>query len=429
LATLTSAAHPLYSGKSLLERYQEMRSTTMHLVEPLSVEDAMVQSMGDASPVKWHLAHTTWFFETFILAEQLAEYRVFDPAFRMLFNSYYKTLGGHPIRQQRGTFSRPSMSDVLNYREHVDESMFRLLKQELSPELLAFVELGINHEQQHQELILTDILNAFWTQPLRPPYAPPAEKRGSAATVASPLRWIAHSGGAVEIGARPEGFAFDNERPRHTVLLLPYRLAARLATNAEYLDFINDKGYQRPELWLSDGWDTVCREGWRAPLYWESRGEEWWEFTLSGMNRLDPSAPVSHVSYYEADAFARWSGARLPLEGEWEEAAKDRPVEGNLLESWTFNACPSVEKGDGKEDQLFGDLWEWTSSAYLPYPTFRPEPGAVGEYNGKFMCNQFVLRGGSFATPSSHIRASYRNFFPPHARWQFMGIRLADYER
>jgi ergothioneine biosynthesis protein EgtB len=385
----------------------------------------MVQSMSDASPAKWHLAHTTWFFETFILSGQSAPYQLFNPEYRLLFNSYYKTLGSHPARQQRGTFSRPSFSDVLRYRAHVDEAVQRLLATEPSPEILALVELGLHHEQQHQELILTDILHAFCIQPLRPAYAPPQEY----GTAASPARWIAHDGGMVEIGAPVDGFAFDNERSRHAALLQPYCLASRLATNAEYLEFINDKGYQRPELWLSDGWDTACREGWLAPLYWENTGEGWREFTLCGMSPLDPAAPVGHVSYYEADAFARWSGARLPLETEWEQAAKDRPITGNLLESGTLQARPLVTSTAAEEGQLFGDLWEWTASAYLAYPGFRPAPGAVGEYNGKFMCNQFVLRGGSFATSASHLRATYRNFFPPHARWQFMGIRLASDER
>jgi ergothioneine biosynthesis protein EgtB len=417
---------PIYSGATLLQQFNQVRSTTLRLAAPLSPEDAMVQSMPDASPAKWHMAHTTWFFETFILAEHLAGYRAFNPEYRILFNSYYKTLGSHPLRQQRGTFSRPSFDNVLRYREHVEEAMQRLLTQSPSPEILAMVELGIHHEQQHQELILTDILHAFWTQPLRPAYLPSAE---TAPHQAPALRWIGHPGGVVEIGANGDGFSFDNERPRHAELLRPYRLASRLATNAEYLDFIHDNGYQRPELWLSDGWDTVCREGWRAPLYWESADGGWRQFTLHGLSPLDPAAPVCHVSYYEADAFARWSGARLPLESEWENAARNRPVDGNLLESWSLETRPAAEGASGAEDQLFGDVWEWTGSAYLPYPGFLTAPGAVGEYNGKFMCNQFVLRGGSFATSASHIRATYRNFFPPHARWQFMGVRLARHER
>jgi ergothioneine biosynthesis protein EgtB len=431
LATLSSAALPLDSGASALERFQKMRSTTLRLAAPLSAEDAMVQSMPDASPAKWHLAHTTWFFETFLLTPNLAGYRTFDPAYRLLFNSYYKSLGGHPIRQQRGTFSRPSLANVLRYREHVDEAMQHFLARPLSPELLDLVELGINHEQQHQELILTDILHVFWTQPLRPAYAEAVADSGPDSP-AAPLRWISHPGGVIDLGAPATGFAFDNERPRHSTLLQPFRLASRLVTNAEYLDFIHDRGYQRPELWLSDGWDTVCREGWQAPLYWEKNGEEpndaYQHFTLHGMTPLSLNAPVTHVSYYEADAFARWSGARLPLEAEWELAAVNRPVDGNLLERWTLAPRPASDQNNS-ESQLFGDLWEWTASAYLAYPGFSPVAGAVGEYNGKFMCNQFVLRGGSFATSASHIRATYRNFFPPHARWQFMGIRLAKHER
>jgi ergothioneine biosynthesis protein EgtB len=428
------------SGRSLLQHFKQVRSATLKIADPLSAEDAMVQSMPDASPAKWHLAHTTWFFETFILSGQLAGYHIFNPEYRLLFNSYYKALGGHPLRQQRGTFSHPTFSNVLQYREHVDEAIERLLAQEPTPETLALVELGIHHEQQHQELILTDILHAFWSQPLRPSYAPSAgpafvpadgaphlpQSADVGLRPAERLRWTAHTGGMVEIGAPDEGFAFDNERPRHPALLLPYRLASRLITNAEYLDFINDKGYLRPELWLSDGWDVVCREAWSAPLYWEKSGDQWCEFSLRGMNPLHPAAPVSHVSYYEADAFARWCGARLPLETEWEHAARDHEIAGNLLERWTLEATPAQSNA---EDQLFGDLWEWTASAYLAYPGFRPAPGAVGEYNGKFMCNQFVLRGGSFATSASHLRATYRNFFPPHARWQFMGIRLASHER
>lgn len=434
MATLISAALPLDPGSSALERFQHVRSTTLRLAAPLSSEDAMVQSMPDASPAKWHLAHTTWFFETFLLTSRLAGYRVFDPAYRLFFNSYYKSLGGHPVRQQRGTFSRPSLENVLQYREHVDDAMQRLLAQEQPPEVQDLIELGLHHEQQHQELILTDILHAFWTQPLRPAYASgPIEVEQLSSP--APLHWVSHAGGMVEIGGPNAGFAFDNERPRHSTLLQPFRLASRLATNSEYLDFIRDDGYMRPELWLSDGWDTVCREGWQAPFYWENSGRDkgddaWQEFTLHGMVPLRPTAPVAHLSYYEADAFARWSRARLPLEGEWEVAAAGRPIEGNnLLERWALAPLPAPNNSERSESQLFGDLWEWTASAYLAYPGFRPAAGVVGEYNGKFMCNQFVLRGGSFATSASHIRPSYRNFFPPHARWQFMGVRLASHER
>ena len=431
MATLTSSScsSPFsLDSTTLLQRFEQVRSTTLRIADPLSPEDAMVQSMPDASPAKWHLAHTTWFFETFILSERLAGYRVFNPEYRVLFNSYYKTLGKHPVRQQRGTFSRPSFTNVMQYREHVDEAMRRLLRNDPSPETLTLVELGLHHEQQHQELILTDILHAFWTQPLRPAYSARSETQASTSAVA-PLHWIGHPGGTVEIGAPEAGFAFDNERPRHAALLQPYQLASRLTTNGEYLDFIRDAGYERPELWLSDGWDTVCREGWRAPLYWEHDGEQWSQFTLHGTSPLNLAAPVTHISYYEADAFARWSGARLPQEAEWEASAKDRAVAGNLIESWNLEAQPASDTTDESESQMFGDLWEWTGSAYLGYPGFRPVAGAVGEYNGKFMCNQFVLRGGSFATSASHIRPTYRNFFPPHARWQFMGVRLAKHER
>ena len=429
----TVAADP---GAAAWQHFQQVRSTTLHLAGPLSEEDAMLQSMPDASPAKWHLAHTTWFFETFILAERLDGYRIFDPAYRLLFNSYYKALGGHPLRQHRGLFSRPDFSNVLRYRRHVDEGIGHLLAQAPTPETLELVELGINHEQQHQELLLTDILHAFWSQPLRPGYAAQESRlqvvsaaAASAASSGNQQRWISHPGGTVEIGAPEEGFAFDNERPRHPVLLLPHRLAWRLTTNGEYLEFINDKGYERPELWLSDGWDIVCREGWQAPLYWEKTEDGWREFGLHGMHPLSLEQPVCHVSYFEADAFARWANARLPLESEWEAAAQGRSIAGNLLECGTLHPRTPItgaHDAENAESQLFGDVWEWTASAYLAYPGFRPAAGAVGEYNGKFMCNQFVLRGGSFATPGSHIRASYRNFFPPHARWQFTGIRLAN---
>jgi ergothioneine biosynthesis protein EgtB len=425
MATLVTSAPPGQPGASLPQRFQQVRSITLRLAAPLSAEDAMVQSMPDASPAKWHLAHTTWFFETFILGEHVAGYRPFHPDFRLLFNSYYKSLGGHPVRQQRGTFSRPSLADVLRYREHVDAAILRLLQEEARTGVAAMLELGLHHEQQHQELLLTDILHAFWTQPLRPTYTQPAPLQ---AVSPAPLRWISHAGGEIEIGAPAAGFAFDNERPRHKTLLAPYRLASRLVTNEEFCEFIAENGYGRPEFWLSDGWDTVCREGWTAPLYWEHDGDGWREFTLHGMVPLDPAEPVTHLSYYEADAFARWAGARLPREGEWEHAAQSAPVAGNLLESWTMRAMAATPAA-GAESQLYGDLWEWTASAYTGYPGFHPAPGAVGEYNGKFMCNQFVLRGGSFATSASHIRPSYRNFFPPHARWQFMGLRLAKDEQ
>ncbi len=401
----------------LHERYQDIRQATLRLTQPFSAEDQMLQSMPDASPAKWHLAHTTWFFETFVLAQHVPGYKAFDPAFTQLFNSYYKQLGPHPFRGARGLMSRPSLTEVHAYRAHVDEAMLRYLESAGGP-AADLIELGLNHEQQHQELILTDIKHALWSMPLRP--GPDYRPREINALV--PLQWIYFEGGIHKVGHAGAGFAFDNEGPRHEVLLRLFRLGSRLVTNGEYLQFIEDAGYRRPELWLSDGWDKVCSESWNSPLYWEQLDGVWWEFVYSGIKELDPAAPVCHVSYYEADAYARWSRARLPLEEEWEVAAAQNPSTGTLLESGGIS--PQAAQGKGLQ-QVFGDVWEWTSSPYVPYPGFEPAPGLIGEYNGKFMCNQLVLRGGSCATPSSHIRATYRNFFPPHARWQFSGIRLA----
>ena len=401
----------------LRERYQEIRRKSLELTQPYSAEDHMLQSMPDASPAKWHLAHTTWFFETFILAAHVPAYQSFDKRYKYLFNSYYKQLGSHPYRGARGLMSRPSLNEIHAYRSHVDEAMLRHLEF-ANEETAALVELGLNHEQQHQELILTDIKHALWSMPLRPGRV----SKPRVVTPNAPLQWIDFEGGIHKIGHSGTGFAFDNEGPRHEILLRLFRLASRLVTNAEYLQFINDGGYRRPELWLSDGWDTVCSQSWHSPLYWEEDDGRWFEFTLAGMIELDPHGPVCHVSYYEADAYARWSGARLPREEEWEVAAAQGPSSGTLLETGRLHPGPA--QGSGLQ-QVFGDVWEWTSSAYTAYPGFQPAEGLIGEYNGKFMCNQFVLRGGSCATPSSHIRATYRNFFPPHARWQFSGIRLA----
>jgi ergothioneine biosynthesis protein EgtB len=380
----------------------------------------MVQSMPDASPAKWHLAHTTWFFETFLLSEFLPGYRSYDSDFRTVFNSYYKGVGKHPVRGMRGTFSRPTLERVLDYRGHVNQAMERLIASGPPESAVALIVIGLNHEQQHQELIVTDIKHAFWSQPLRPSYV---ERNPQPGTAPGELNWTTFDGGEVEIGHSGDGFSFDNELPRHAMLLQPYRLANRLVTNREYLDFMNDGGYRRPELWLSEGWDIVNQQGWEAPFYWEKDGADWHVFTASGTRPIDLDEAVCHVSFFEADAFARWAGARLPLEGEWEHAAESIAVNGNFAESGLFHPI-TASSSDGLQ-QVFGDVWEWTGSAYLGYPGFRPAPGSVGEYNGKFMCNQFVLRGGSCATPQSHIRASYRNFFPPQARWQFMGIRLA----
>jgi ergothioneine biosynthesis protein EgtB len=406
---------------SLQPRFSEVRSFTERLVAHLAPEDLMVQSMPDASPAKWHLAHTTWFFETFLLSEFLPGYQSFDPEFRSVFNSYYKQVGKHPVRGTRGMFSRPTLDRVLAYRAHVDDAMVRLIASGATASAQALIVIGLNHEQQHQELIVTDMKHAFWSQPLRPNFVEQQPARSIA--VPGELRWLSFEGGEVEIGHTGSGFAFDNELPRHAFLLRPYRLANRLTTNREYLAFMEDGGYQRPELWLSDGWEVVNQQEWEAPFYWEKDGDEWHVFTTSGMHPVELDEPVCHVSYFEADAFARWARARLPLEGEWEHAASSCAIKGNFAESGRFH--PTVARATDGLSQMFGDVWEWTASAYLGYPGFRPAAGAVGEYNGKFMCNQFVLRGGSCVTPASHIRASYRNFFPPHARWQFMGIRLA----
>jgi ergothioneine biosynthesis protein EgtB len=410
----------LAAGTSRLSsRFHAVRLATERLSARLTPEDQMVQSMAEASPTKWHLAHTTWFFETFLLTAQVPGYQAFDPQFTFLFNSYYKQLEGHPLRSIRGTFSRPSLDDVRAYRAHVDGAMGRLL-QDPSPAVADLIQLGINHEEQHQELIVTDIKHAFWTNPLGP-----ALVAGSPVwyTDTPRLEWQEFESGLHEIGQDGDGFAFDNERPRHRVYLEPFRLASRLTTNAEYLEFMLAGGYRKPELWLSDGWDQVVQSGWQAPLYWEQREKAWWNFTAAGSRPLDLSGPVCHLSYYEADAYARWRGSRLPTEAEWELATAGLPLEGNFAESERFHPTPCSRPG---LQQMFGDVWEWTASPYSAYPGYQPAAGALGEYNGKFMCNQMVLRGGSCATPEAHLRATYRNFFPPEARWQFMGVRLAN---
>jgi ergothioneine biosynthesis protein EgtB len=411
------------SGQSLQQRFGEVRQTSMQITAWLSAEDQMLQSMPDASPTKWHLAHTTWFFETFVLLPHLQGYKPFDPRYQYLFNSYYKGLGSHPNRGSRGLLSRPDLKDVHAYRAAVDRAVSGLLEQ-ASATVLELVELGLNHEQQHQELMLTDIKHGLWSSPLRPEHV----NQPRVLDPAPRLDWIEIDGGIHAIGHAGSGFAFDNESPQHEVLLPTFRIASRPATNGEYMGFMEDGGYRRPELWLSDGWDAVCAHRWTAPLYWENDGNgEWHYFALNGtkqpgLRQVDPAEPVCHVSFYEADAFARWSGARLPREEEWEIAADQMPSTGSFLDDGVFH--PKAAAGKGNQ-QMFGDVWEWTASPYVAYPGFQPAAGAIGEYNGKFMCNQLVLRGGSCATPTSHIRATYRNFFPPHARWQFSGIRLA----
>jgi ergothioneine biosynthesis protein EgtB len=408
-------------------RFASVRAVTEALCEGLSAEDCQLQSMDDASPVKWHLAHTTWFFETFVLQEALPGYRPLDPAYRVLFNSYYVGVGERHPRPQRGLLSRPSLEEVWRYRRHVEQGVLQCLERGLLDARLAgLVTLGLNHEQQHQELILTDLKHHFSCNPLQPAYRPVPDGDAAAANAAAaPLRFIGFEGGLVEIGHPGPGFAFDNESPRHRVWLDPFSLADRLVTEGEYLAFIADGGYRRPELWLSEGWDTCQRLQWRAPLYWRPDDDgRWSRFTLHGRRPLQPAAPVCHLSYYEADAYARWAGARLPTEAEWEHAAQSAPhAPGALLDDNRFHPVPAPT-GSGLK-QMSGDCWEWTASAYLPYPGYRPAEGAVGEYNGKFMVNQMVLRGGSCATPRDHLRTSYRNFFPTAARWQFTGLRLA----
>ena len=409
-------------------RYATVREASLALAAPLSAEDCQVQSMPDASPTKWHLAHVTWFFETFILERFEPGFRPFDPAFRVLFNSYYHGIGERHPRPERGLVTRPDLAQVRRYRANVDERMHALLAARGDDgELVALVELGLQHEQQHQELILTDIKHALSKNPLAPAYA----RRWPIAQVRpQPLAWVDHEGGLVELGhdARLDGeFCFDNETPRHQAFAAPFRLASRPSTFGDYLAFIEDGGYRRPELWLSMGWDWVQAGARKAPLYWRDDGGRWRIFTLQGLVDVDPHTPVCHLSFFEADAFARWSDARLPTELEWEIAARSLagPVAGNFVDRGAFHPLPQRGPLGDEPVQMFGDVWEWTQSAYLAYPGYRPLPGAVGEYNGKFMCNQFVLRGGSCATPRGHVRASYRNFFPPDAQWQFSGVRLA----
>ncbi len=407
------------------ETYRRVRNATEALCEALETEDYVVQSMTVASPTKWHLAHTTWFFETFLLRPHLPDYQVLHPQYEYLFNSYYNTVGAQFSRPRRGLLARPTVREVYQYRRYVDERMERLLAKfpaavdAVVPNLLT---VGLNHEQQHQELMLTDLKHVFSVNPLQPAYrsqqeSPPCEILASQwRAQAESLYWIGHQG---------DGFAFDNESPRHQVFLAPFRIASRLVTCGEYLEFMADDGYAKPELWLSDGWDAVRRRGWRAPLYWERRDDAWFQFTLTGLRSVRREEPVCHVSYFEADAYARWAGARLPTEQEWEVTAAPAPVAGNFVEDGRWHPTPLAATIGEMPGQLFGDVWEWTCSPYSSYPGYRQPAGALGEYNAKFMCNQLVLRGGSCATPRDHMRSTYRNFFHPDARWQFTGIRLA----
>jgi len=416
-----AAPKPQTESASLRDRLFQTRVLSSELASPLSDEDQVVQANDDASPTKWHLAHTTWFFEAFLLKRFLAGYRVFDERFEYCFNSYYESVGPRHPRPKRGLLTRPSAQEVRAYRAFVDAALDRLFDAALPPEAAELVELGINHEQQHQELLLTDILSLFAAEPLKPAYreAGPGVRAGDAA----PLEWLAFDGGIFEVGHDGTSFAYDNEGPRHEALIRPFKLASRCVTNAEWIQFIEDGGYATPTLWLADGWNTVRGQDWDGPLYVEQAEGGLMQMSLLGFRPLEPAAPVTHVSYYEADAFARWAGSRLPSEFEWEVAAAAAPLEGRTLGHGHLRPMPAKPGG---LQQMFGDVWEWTGSAYLPYPGFKAAPGAVGEYNGKFMCNQFVLRGGSCATPEGHVRRTYRNFFYPHQRWQFTGLRLAQ---
>ncbi len=467
------ARPPTGSDAALRLRFIENRGATAQLAEGLSDADATVQSMRDASPTKWHLAHTTWYFEAFVLGPHDERYRPFDPRFAYLFNSYYETLGARHPRPQRGVLTRPDLARVRQYRAHVDEAIASLLArlhelpQRKAQAIRELVELGVQHEQQHQELLLTDLLHLFSLNPLAPVYREaPAGLRGAALAgmrnaapdspaqpraSAQPARFVPFPGGRVSIGHDADDFAYDCECPAHEVLLQPFAIASRPVTNGEWLDFIADGGYRDPLLWLSDGWDRVREEHWEAPLYWRPGDDGWTTMSLHGELALDLHAPAAHVSYYEADAFARWAGKRLPTEFEWEAAARASlrddhgagvdddnaraRTDGERIDQspvtighFADDACflPLPPRESFPLQQLFGDVWEWTSSSFAPYPGFRAAPGAAGEYNGKFMCGQYVLRGGSCATARGHVRATYRNFFPPHARWQFSGVRLAE---
>lgn len=405
--------------------YLNVRRQSETLCAPLTREDHVIQTAPEASPAKWHLAHVSWFFETFLLKDYLPGYAEFHPRFGYLFNSYYEQIGKFPPRQERGFLSRPGVDDILRYRAYVDEHMLTLLQRAGDdgwPALRQRLEIGLNHEQQHQELLLTDIKLNFSANPLRPAYRDDLPETPPAA--APPLHWIALPGGIHEIGHQGSGFAYDNEKPRHRVYLNAFRLASRPVTNGEFLAFMQDGGYDNPAFWLSDGWATSRRLHWSSPQYWESQDGAWRHFTLGGMRPLNLEEPVCHVSYYEADAYAAWAGKRLPTEAEWEIAARGLAVAGNLRDSGRLHPAPALP-GDGLL-QMYGDVWEHTASPYQAYPGFRLAAGALGEYNGKFMCNQMVLRGGACVTAADHVRASYRNFFYPHERWQFQGIRLAE---
>ncbi len=433
---LTATKSPQRSSRAteLLSRFHQVRDFTTGLTAGLAPEDCVVQSMPDVSPTKWHLAHTTWFFETFILKRWVRQYQPAIPQYAYLFNSYYNAAGDMHRRDLRGLISRPTVEESHRYRASIDSYIDDLISEaneDLLDEIEPILVLGIHHEQQHQELLLTDIKHVFAQNPLHPVYREKVGQvfnlpRGKESKLKTCPTFIEFDEAVVQIGHEGNGFSYDNEGPRHRALVLPFSLASRPVTNAEYLAFIEENGYQRSEFWLSLGWMVANEQRWKAPLYWIQREGAWWNFTLSGLRPVEMSEPVTHLSYLEADAYAKWAGARLPTEFEWEYAARDQAIEGNFVETEQFHPLPAARPPSRQSPgQMFGDVWEWTRSSYSPYPGYRAEPGALGEYNGKFMCNQYVLRGGSCATSRNHIRPTYRNFFQPEKRWQFTGIRLA----
>ncbi len=423
--TLNKITESNTDRKDLINRFKNVRSFSLLLCEPLETEDFVIQSMPDVSPTKWHLAHTSWFFEAFVLHKANPNYKSIHPLYNYLFNSYYIQAGERWFRPNRGLLSRPTVKQVFEYRSYVDEHLINFIEtcsEEAFNEYAPVIEIGLNHEQQHQELLLTDIKHVLSFNPLRPVYS---EREIIITNNINSLNWIEFDEGVFETGHNGKSFCYDNETPVHKEFINSFALADRLVTNREYLEFIEDAGYEKPTLWLSDGWATVENEKWKAPLYWEKKDGAWYNFTLNGLRKVNPDEPVCHVSHYEADAFAAWKGKRLPTEFEWEVAATSPGIEGNFVDNKKFHTVPLKENNANGLKQMFGDVWEWTQSAYLPYPGYKPLPGALGEYNGKFMSGQMVLRGGSCATSKSHIRKTYRNFFPPHSRWQFTGIRLA----
>ena len=413
-----------YSRERLIARFKQVRQASLDIVAPLEPEDYVIQVMMQTSPTKWHLAHVSWFFETFVLDKVYDDYESMHPQYAYIFNSYYLQTGEPHARSKRGFLSRPTVREVMQFREYINEKVIVFLENATEEQLHEFgpvIEIGNNHEQQHQELMITDFKFMFGQNPLYPVYR---EQDCPKSSAPGELEWVSFDEGIYEIGNNGEEFTYDNEHPNHREFLEAFEVGDRLITNREFMEFMDDGGYGRSELWLDDGWATVNSEGWEAPLYWCRRDDGWYHYTLAGLRKPDPNEPVTHISYYEADAFARWAGARLPTEAEWEVAAGDRPYEGNFVEDENFHPRPLREKEEGLK-QMYGDVWEWTKSSYEAYPGYEPLEGALGEYNGKFMCSQYVLRGGSCATSQTHIRKTYRNFFYPDARWQFNGIRLA----